>query len=92
MYDHGFWNNIKKYHSLFPPEYDVAAIPPTLPILLAHGGEDALADTDDVVDLIRNLQGTPQVIYLPQYAHADFVMGTNASVDVYAPVIAFFQA
>lgn len=92
MYDHGFWNNIKKYSSLFPPEYDVSAIPATLPILLAHGGKDALADPDDVADLIKNLQGTPQVIYLPQYAHADFVLGTNASTDVYTPIISFFQA
>jgi lysosomal acid lipase/cholesteryl ester hydrolase len=92
MWDHGFWNNIKKYNSLFPPEYDVSAIPPTLPILLAHGGKDALADTDDVAELIKKLQGTPQVVYLPEYAHADFVMGTNASGDVYTPIIAFFQA
>jgi len=92
MYDHGFWNNIKKYKSLSPPEYDVSAIPATLPILLAHGGKDALADTDDVTELIQNLQGTPQVIFLPQYAHADFVMGTNASADVYTPLMAFFQA
>ena len=63
-----------------------------LPILLAHGGKDALADTDDVAQLIKNLRGAPQVIYLPLYAHADFVMGTNASADVYTPVIAFFQA
>ncbi|KAG0559348.1 hypothetical protein KC19_10G098600 [Ceratodon purpureus] len=92
MYDHGFWNNLKKYNSFFPPEYDVSAIPATLPILLAHGGNDSLADPDDVADLIQKLQGTPQVIYLPQYAHADFVMGTNASADVYTPIISFFQA
>lgn len=92
MYDHGFWNNIRIYSSLFPPEYDVSAIPATLPILLAHGGNDALADPDDVADLVTKLQGTPQVLYLPQYAHADFVMGTTASTDVYTPIIAFFQA
>lgn len=92
MYDHGFMNNMKKYNSLSPPEYDVSAIPATLPILLAHGGKDALADPDDVAELIQNLQGTPQVIFLPQYAHADFVMGTSAGADVYTPLIAFFQA
>ena len=92
MYDHGFWNNLKRYSSLFPPEYDVSAIPAKLPILLAHGGNDALADPDDVAELIQKLQQPPEVIFLPRYAHADFVMGTNASTDVYTPIIAFFQA
>nr|XP_024361970.1 triacylglycerol lipase 1-like isoform X2 [Physcomitrium patens]XP_024361972.1 triacylglycerol lipase 1-like isoform X2 [Physcomitrium patens]XP_024361973.1 triacylglycerol lipase 1-like isoform X2 [Physcomitrium patens]XP_024361974.1 triacylglycerol lipase 1-like isoform X2 [Physcomitrium patens]XP_024361975.1 triacylglycerol lipase 1-like isoform X2 [Physcomitrium patens]PNR29753.1 hypothetical protein PHYPA_028447 [Physcomitrium patens] len=92
MYDHGFWNNVKKYSSLFPPEYDVSVIPATLPILLAHGGNDALADPNDVAALISKLAGSPQVLYLPKYAHADFVMGTNASQDVYTPILEFFQA
>lgn len=90
-YDYGFWGNLEKYSSLWPPEYDVTAIPPSLPIMLAHGGSDSLADPNDVAQLISNLRGTPQVLYLPKYAHADFVMGTSARTDVYSHILTFFQ-
>jgi lysosomal acid lipase/cholesteryl ester hydrolase len=91
-YDYGFFGNLDKYSSLTPPEYDISAIPASLPILLAHGGNDALADPEDVNILISSLPGTPEVLNLPNYAHGDFVMGTTARSDVYTQVLKFFQA
>lgn len=91
-YDYGFFGNLEKYNSLIPPDYNISAIPASLPILLAHGGNDALADPEDVKVLIKALQGTPEILNVPNYAHDDFVLSTTARSDVYTQVLKFFQA
>jgi lysosomal acid lipase/cholesteryl ester hydrolase len=91
LYDYGYLGNLMNYHSLSPPQYDLSAIPASLPMLLAHGGNDTLSDPDDVANLISLLQGVPQVVYLPEYAHGDFIIGCTAGTLVYSHILAFFE-
>ncbi|KAE8685902.1 triacylglycerol lipase 2-like [Hibiscus syriacus] len=60
-----------------------------------YGGEDALADDDDVNLFLGSLNdhdGDKLVVqYRNDYAHADYVMAKNAKQDVYDPLIAFFR-
>jgi lysosomal acid lipase/cholesteryl ester hydrolase len=91
LYDYGYLGNLLNYHSVSPPQYDLSAIPASLPILLAHGGNDTLSDPDDVANLISLLQGVPEVLYLPEYAHGDFIIGFTAGTQVYSHILAFFE-
>ncbi|KAJ7524947.1 hypothetical protein O6H91_17G028900 [Diphasiastrum complanatum] len=91
-FDYGLFGNLAHYRSIFPSSYDLSAIPADLPIMLAHGGQDTLADKVDVSDLIASLQGDPQVILVPEYAHGDFVLALNATTEVYDKVLNFFNS
>ncbi|EFJ32296.1 hypothetical protein SELMODRAFT_451544 [Selaginella moellendorffii] len=85
--------NIDHYGVLIPPSYSLSTIPVSIPMLLVYGGRDELADQADVQHLIRDLHRTSvEVLFLPRYAHADFVLGINANVDVYPHVLEFFQS
>ncbi|KAG6553605.1 hypothetical protein Mapa_004519 [Marchantia paleacea] len=87
-YDYGWWNNLFRYHSLSPPEYDLRRIP-AMPLLLVHGGTDGLADADDVQLFLNSITFSPQVLYLPDYGHLDFLVGTRSNIDIYPTVLDF---
>ncbi|RLM55118.1 triacylglycerol lipase 2-like isoform X1 [Panicum miliaceum] len=55
----------------------------SLPLFLTHGGQDFLDDVPDTRHLLRTLvrehdSDDIEVLYMPDYAHGDFVMGYNA--------------
>ncbi|MCD7454882.1 hypothetical protein HAX54_026413, partial [Datura stramonium] len=64
-------------------------------IAQTYGGADYLSDVNDVKTLLDKLQDHDQdklvVQYREDYAHADFVFGTNAKEVVYNPLMAFFK-
>ncbi|KAH7278605.1 hypothetical protein KP509_38G048400 [Ceratopteris richardii] len=90
MYDYGWFRNLLHYGDFFPPSYDLSEIPRSMPMLLAHGGQDQLADEEDVRHLMLELPNTAQVLFLPQFAHGDFVLGHSARVLVYDHLLRFF--
>jgi len=85
MYDYGTRSsNEQNYHQKSPPVYDVSRI--QTPIVLYWGGQDWLADPDDVEALspqLRNLAGS---VYLPHFNHVDFIWGLLAAKEVYTPI------
>ncbi|KAK8588558.1 hypothetical protein V6N13_087467 [Hibiscus sabdariffa] len=96
MYDYGSEDENKKhYGNPNPPAYDMRNIPRELPLFLGYGGQDMLADVDDVEALLNDLKdhdkGELFQVYSEEYAHADFVLGVNASQVVYHPMISFFN-
>ncbi|GMI66259.1 Myzus persicae-induced lipase 1 [Hibiscus trionum] len=96
MYDYGSEEENKRhYGDSKPPVYDMRNIPKELPLFLGYGGRDMLADVDDVKALLNDLKdhdkGELFRVYIEEYAHADFVLGVNASQVVYDPMISFFN-
>ncbi|KAL4367122.1 hypothetical protein GQ457_05G004870 [Hibiscus cannabinus] len=96
MYDYGnAVENTQHYGQPTPPAYDMTSIPNDLPLFVSYGGEDALADVNDVKLLLGSLKdhdGDKLVVqYRDDYAHADYVMADNAKQVVYDPLIAFFR-
>uniref|UniRef100_A0A0E0CE57 Lipase n=1 Tax=Oryza meridionalis TaxID=40149 RepID=A0A0E0CE57_9ORYZ len=89
--------NVARYGQADPPAYDMAAIPAWFPIFLSYGGRDSLSDPADVALLLDDLRRRGHagdrltVQYLPQLAHADFVIGVCAKDLVYNDVISFFR-
>ncbi|KAK1291830.1 Triacylglycerol lipase 1 [Acorus calamus] len=92
MYDYGIWGNLKKYRHLHPPSFDLSKIPKSLPLWMAYGGNDALADVTDVKHMLMELPSKPELLYLDSYGHIDFIMSTNARADVYENLIRFFKS
>ncbi|KAJ0725939.1 putative triacylglycerol lipase [Helianthus annuus] len=96
MYDYNdAGQNRKRYGQPTPPAYNIENIPKNVPLFLSHGGADSLSDVNDVNHLLRTLKHHDQdkivVQFIRGYAHADFVMGTNARQVVYEPLMAFFK-
>lgn len=94
-YDYGSNYNLAHYGETKPPKYDLGNIPRDLPLFLSYGGQDALSDSKDVETLLDYLKfhdvDKLHVQYIKNYAHADFVMATNANNLVYNHIISFFR-
>lgn len=96
MYDYGSEDENKEHYGQSdPPSYIMKNIPKELPLFLGYGGQDMLADVNDVKALLNDLKdhdnGELVEVYSEEYAHADFVLGVNASQVVYDPMISFFD-
>lgn len=96
-YDYGSdKENMKHYNQTRPPPYNLSSIPRHVPLFLTHGGQDFLGDVPDTRHLLRTLvrqhdSDDIEVLYMPDYAHGDFVMGYNAPHLIYKPMVEFFQ-
>ncbi|CAN6194149.1 unnamed protein product [Urochloa humidicola] len=96
-YDYGNKKeNMKHYSQTEPPLYNLSSIPPHIPLFLTHGGQDFLGDVPDTRHLLRTLvrqhdSDDIEVLYMPDYAHGDFVMGYNAPRLIYKPMVEFFK-
>ncbi|XP_051199296.1 triacylglycerol lipase 2 [Lolium perenne] len=96
-YDYGNAKaNMKHYNQTRPPLYNLSTIPTHVPMMLMHGGQDFLGDLPDTRHLLKTLvrnheKDNIEVLYVPDYAHADFVTGFNAPELVYEPMVDFFQ-
>ena len=96
-YDYGNKKeNMKHYNQTRPPPYDLSSIPRHVPLFLTHGGQDFLGDVPDTRHLLRTIirehdSDDIEVLYMPDYAHGDFVMGYNAPQLIYKPMVEFFK-
>ncbi|CAF2157850.1 BnaA07g03890D [Brassica napus] len=92
QYDYGFLKNILTYGTSKPPEFKLSLIPASLPMWMGYGGSDLLADVKDVERTLAELPSRPELLYLENYGHIDFVLSTSAKEDVYKHMIQFFRA
>jgi len=86
--DWGTEGNMKHYNQPTPPLYDLSKFPSaTLPTALFTGGNDYLADPNDVQHLLDSLPAPPVlVVNQPTYAHADYVLAATAAKYIYPQV------
>ena len=78
--------------ALFPqdpsPSYDVSTL--TVPTALFTGGQDWIADPQDVAGLLPKLKATSHLLYhkdIPYYNHLDFIWGMDAAKVVYGDIL-----
>ncbi|KAK7336058.1 hypothetical protein VNO77_16587 [Canavalia gladiata] len=87
--------NIMHYGDIFPPIYNLSNIPHDLPLFISYGGRDALSDVGDVQNLLDALkfhdEDKRSIQFIKEYAHADYIMGSNAKDLVYNSVLSFFN-
>ncbi|KFK39999.1 hypothetical protein AALP_AA3G316900 [Arabis alpina] len=92
QYDYGVLKNLLIYGLSKPPEFKLSHIPASLPMWMGYGGNDLLADVTDVERTLAKLPSEPELLYLENYGHIDFVLSTSAKEDVYKHMIQFFRA
>ncbi|ESR36158.1 triacylglycerol lipase 1 [Citrus sinensis] len=92
QYDYGFFKNLRLYGQTKPPAFDLTRIPKSLPLWMSYGGNDALADVIDVQHTLNELQSTPELVYLENYGHMDFILSINGKEDLYKSLIGFFRS
>ncbi|XAR59412.1 Triacylglycerol lipase [Bertholletia excelsa] len=91
-YDYGKLKNLKKYGHFKPPKFDLSHIPKSLPLWMGYGKYDALADVTDLQQTLKELNSNPEMLYLENYGHVDFLLAVNAKRDVYNNMIWFFRS
>ncbi|KAI8532738.1 hypothetical protein RHMOL_Rhmol11G0236900 [Rhododendron molle] len=91
-YDYGRSKNIRRYGQFKPPNFDLSQIPKSLPMWMGYGANDDLADLTDFQHTLRELESQPELLYLENYGHIDFLMGVTANRDVYDDMIEFFRS
>lgn len=91
-YDYGLFKNLQLYGQSKPPVFDLGHIPKSLPLWMAYGGNDDLADVMDVQHTLKELQSKPELLYLENYGHVDFILSVNAKKDLYDHMILFFRS
>ncbi|KAM7482460.1 hypothetical protein LguiB_007043 [Lonicera macranthoides] len=91
-YDYGILKNLKEYGQLKPPKFDLSHIPKSLPLWMGYGGNDALADVADVEHTLEELESKPELLYIEDYGHIDFLLSVKAKEDVYDNMVEFFRS
>jgi len=84
MYDYGRKENEEVYLQTTPPLYDLSKV--NIPASLYSGGDDWLADPEDVNELISQLPNVASNVSLPHFNHQDFVWGLRAAPEIYEPI------
>lgn len=82
---------MRKYGRFNPPKFDLSRIPKSLPIWMGYGGNDGLADVEDVQHTLKELKSKPDLLYVENYGHMDFLLSVKAKADVYDSLIAFLE-
>ncbi|XP_066204733.1 gastric triacylglycerol lipase-like [Saccopteryx leptura] len=81
--------NMMHYNQPTPPNYNVADM--NVPIAVWNGGQDWLADPQDVDLLLPKL---PNLVYhkkIPFYNHLDFIWAMDAPQEVYNGIISMME-
>lgn len=87
MYDWGKKENMRRYNQSTPPEYNLAEF--RVPSTLYYGGNDWLADVNDVKLLFAGLPDgvVHSTKFIPDWMHLDFIWGIDAPSEVYENLI-----
>ncbi|PIO53797.1 hypothetical protein TELCIR_24854 [Teladorsagia circumcincta] len=94
MFDHGEAKNLAAYGQKAPPAYEFSNMNITkVPVYLFTGGNDRLADDDDIKGYLLPHIGSVVKLntHLPQYNHLDFIWGVQAAADVYKPIVSYIK-
>lgn len=85
QYDYGANENLFRYHSTDPPEYDLKKI--KSPISLYYSDNDWLSAQVDVEKLMKKLPNVKEATFIARFNHLDYVWGINAPQRIYKNIV-----
>lgn len=91
-YDYGRFKNMKLYGQPNPPAFNLNTIPKSLPVWMGYGGSDGLADLKDIQHTLQELPMEPELLFIKDYGHLDFVLSIRGKEEVYDKMIAFLRS
>ncbi|KAK6159293.1 hypothetical protein DH2020_006607 [Rehmannia glutinosa] len=77
MYDYGMWKNLMYYSQPKPPTRLISAPFEFIANMDGIWGNDALADISDVKHTLKELPSKPDLLYLENYGHIDFLLSVK---------------
>ncbi|XP_057665426.1 lipase 3-like isoform X1 [Diorhabda carinulata] len=83
QYDYGKIENMEKYKSELPPNYEIEKI--KTPIYIFAGAQDLLSEIRDVNKLYRHIRA-PKKIRIYDLSHVDYIYGKNVT-KVYKDIL-----
>ncbi|XP_063979678.1 lipase 3-like [Diachasmimorpha longicaudata] len=91
QYDYGLLKNYWMYGQRSPPAYDLSKV--TIPVILAYGLNDWLADPQDVHRLAEELPNVYGKLKVPHasFGHLDHLWGIDAPRAVYSQLVEFLK-
>lgn len=91
MYDYGLVENLFKYGSISPPNYDLSAI--SAPVYLHYSQNDWMAAMIDVEELASKLGNLAELHLIsdPKFNHLDFTYATDADTLLYNRVLSIIK-
>ena len=80
---------MEKYGSATPPDYDLSHLEDiNFNVYLFKGEKDAVITSQTMRKLVDRIPYEKlKVMELEDYAHLDYVWGTNAHRDIYEPIV-----
>ncbi|XP_063979667.1 lipase 3-like [Diachasmimorpha longicaudata] len=77
-FNHGWWENLKRYRQFSPPKYDLSKV--TAPVILHYSVNDIFSHVKDVNRLEEQLPNIHSKLRVPnpKFAHLDYMWGVDA--------------
>lgn len=90
-FDYGLLGNLKEYHALVPPSYNLSKI--TAPVALYYGRGDNLVSPNDVTVLSTHLSSLVLLseVVDPNWSHLDFLWGIDAPTLLYNQILSVME-
>ncbi|KAF3661722.1 hypothetical protein FXO38_05289 [Capsicum annuum] len=86
---------MEKPHALsqpMPPVFYISQIPNSLSLWMGYRGNDGLPDVIDVQHTLKELKSKPDLLYIEEYGHIDFLLSIKGKADVCDGMIRFFNS
>lgn len=88
-FDFGVEENLKRYGSSKPPDYDVGKT--TVPTVLFYSNSDRLSDIADVMLLFNRLPNVYDTYLAYKWDHIDYLYASVAKDTIYAKIVQYIK-
>ena len=93
-YDYGKEENLKRYGSVEPPEYEISAVKKwNIKGMVTISNADPFCNPKDTLEFVNRIENKDivKVLNMENYNHLDYLWAEDAVVDLYPKIFEFLQ-